>query len=246
MGLAALVPAEILAACSSDRPPNPFSEHEMSLITEAMARLVPGPHDDPAEQGHPGAREAGAAGYVATLIGALSYTPARVYSGGPFSNRSGSRADDMAEFVPLSRVAAGAWRRRLTTIRDSYHAGLRELDKLARRAGARDFLHLDAEGKDRVLSTKFDVVPLPREFSGFTDMLFSHAIEGTYSPPEYGGNRGLVGWQDIGFPGDVQPRGYTPEQVSSPLNRSPLHPAPAVQALLSVLSATSPEPMQAP
>jgi hypothetical protein len=36
-----------------------------------------------------------------------------------------------------------------------------------------------------------------------------------YGPPEYGGNRGLVGWTLTGWPGDVQPRGYTPKQVSS-------------------------------
>ena len=245
-GLAVLIPGEILAACGASGTPNPFSDHEMSVITEATARLVPGPHDDPAELGHPGAREAGVAGYIATLIGALEYTPARVYSGGPFSNRSGSPVDDMGKFVPLSRVSTAAWRRRLSVIRDSYHAGLSALDRLAREAGSTGFLSIDADGKDRILAKNFKVVPLPREFAGFTDMLFSHTIEGTYAPPEYGGNKGLAGWHDIGFPGDVQPRGYTPQQVSSPLNRTPLDPPPAVKALLNVLSATTPKPIRAP
>ena len=246
VGLAALVPAEILSACAAQRPSNPFSEHEMSLITEATARLIPGPHDDPAETGHPGAREADAAGYIATLIGALGYTPPRVYSGGPFSSRSGSTVDEMADFAPLSRVTASAWHRRLSTIRDSYHAGLAELDRRAEEEGSPGFLGVDAAGKDRILAKNFKVVPLPGEFSGFTDMLFSHAIEGTYAAPEYGGNRGLAGWKDIGFPGDVQPRGYSDMQVSVPLNRTPLSPTPAVQALLNILSATTPEPIQAP
>ena len=34
-----------------------------------------------------------------------------------------------------------------------------------------------------------------------------------YSNPEYGGNANLVGWRDIKFPGDTQPRGYTDAQV---------------------------------
>ena len=246
LGLAALIPGEILSACGVKPPPNPFSDHEMSLITEATARLLPGPLDDPAEAGHPGAREAGVATYIATLIGALEYSPARLYSGGPFSNRAGFPVDDMARFAPLNHVSMGAWRRRLSTIRDSYLAGLSELDRRAQYDGAAGFVDLDANGKDRILAGNFKVVPLPSEFSGFTDMLFSHAIEGMYSPPEYGGNRGLVGWRDVGFPGDVQPHGYTPQQVGAPVNRSQLHPTPAVQALLKILSDTTPAPLQAP
>ena len=246
VGLSTLIPAEILAACGTNPPPNPFSGHQMSVLTEATARLIPGPEDDPAELGHPGAREADAAGYIATLVGALAYDPPRVYAGGPFSNRSGSSRDDMADFLPLSHTTGNAWRTRLSAIRDSYMAGLAALDRSARAAGATDFPSLDADAKDRVLATNFEVPHLPREFSGFTDMLFSHAIEGTYSAPEYGGNRGLVGWHDIGFRGDVQPRGYTPAEVSTPLNQTRLLPGPAVQALLGVLNATSPPPVQAP
>jgi hypothetical protein len=37
-----------------------------------------------------------------------------------------------------------------------------------------------------------------------------------YAAPEYGGNRGLVGWEYIGYLGDVQPRGYTDAEVSGP------------------------------
>ncbi len=49
----------------------------------------------------------------------------------------------------------------------------------------------------------------------FTNLLFGHTIEAMYSNPEYGGNANLVGWKDIKFPGDVQPRGYTPAEVEA-------------------------------
>src|SRR5207302_1064027 len=42
----------------------------------------------------------------------------------------------------------------------------------------------------------------------FIALAYSHAVEGTYSAPEYGGNAGLVGWRSIGFDGDRQPLGY--------------------------------------
>ncbi len=37
-----------------------------------------------------------------------------------------------------------------------------------------------------------------------------------YGAPEYLGNRDTVGWRYIDFAGDVQPRGYTDEEVSQP------------------------------
>ena len=47
-------------------------------------------------------------------------------------------------------------------------------------------------------------------------MLYAHACQGMYGAPEYGGNQGLVGWKNIDFAGDVQPRGYTDAEVSQP------------------------------
>ena len=50
----------------------------------------------------------------------------------------------------------------------------------------------------------------------FTALLYEHACEGMYGAPEYGGNQGLVGWRYIGYEGDVQPRGYTDDEVAGP------------------------------
>jgi Gluconate 2-dehydrogenase subunit 3 len=49
--------------------------------------------------------------------------------------------------------------------------------------------------------------------STFLSLLFEHTIEGMYSNPGYGGNRGLVGWKDISYVGDIQPLGYTSDEV---------------------------------
>ncbi len=48
----------------------------------------------------------------------------------------------------------------------------------------------------------------------FTELVYGHACEGMYGAPEYGGNRGGVGWSNIGFAGDVQPRGWSDAEVS--------------------------------
>ena len=49
----------------------------------------------------------------------------------------------------------------------------------------------------------------------FKRLLYQHACEGMYGDPVYGGNRDEVGWKMIGWLGDIQPRGYTKEEVES-------------------------------
>ena len=51
--------------------------------------------------------------YIDTMLGALDDTPARVFAGGPFSNRAGAKRDDMARFIALDEVERTAWKTRL-------------------------------------------------------------------------------------------------------------------------------------
>ena len=67
----------------------------------------------------------------------------------------------------------------------------------------------------RQIACRITAILASSDAAGFRDLLFTHAIEGMYSVPEYGGNAGLVGWQDIRFRGDTQPVGYAPHEVSS-------------------------------
>ena len=56
---------------------------------------------------------------------------------------------------------------------------------------------------------RLDVIPALRL------LVFEHGCEACYGPPEYGGNRDLCGWRAIGYAGDVQPRGWTDDEVAS-------------------------------
>jgi Gluconate 2-dehydrogenase subunit 3 len=67
--------------------------------------------------------------------------------------------------------------------------------------------------------------------------MFEHTIEALYANPEYGGNRGLAGWRDIGFPGDIEPRGYPPEEVESSDGRDPVADTGIVADVLKFLGA---------
>lgn len=230
--VAALLPA-MLAGCDSMRagPTGSaarrfFGAHEAAVVQAATARLVPGPADEPSEAEHPGAREADVVGYVDGLLAAFAVDPPRVHAGGPVSDRPAGGPDEMSAFVPLSRVQREAWRSRVQQLQRTYREGIRRLDRLA----GGDFTALAPARQDHVL-TSVEVQP-------FLDAMFTHAIEGMYSVPEYGGNAGLSGWRDIGWPGDRQPLGYPATQVTRSDGPDPVRPGGAVAELLRLLDPT--------
>ena len=224
--------AAVVAGCTSPPKPAPaartlrfFTSHQAAVVEDATARIAPGPADDPAEG--PGAREADVTGYIDTMLGALQddNPSPRIFAGGPWSNRYTSGPDLMDMFVPLDPVTRIAWRKRLAGWQQQYAKGIAALDKLA----GGDFTKATAETKDQVLAKQ--------SVSTFTALLFEHTIEGLYAAPEYGGNRDLVGWKDIGFPGDIQPRGYTSDEVERSDGHDPVEVTGIVADVLRLLGA---------
>jgi hypothetical protein len=203
-----------------------FTGHQAAVVEAATARIAPGPADDPAEAGHPGAREADVTGYIDSMLGALGAlgdAAPLVFAGGPWSNRHTSGPDLMAHFATLDPVARIAWRRRLTGWQEQYRQGIATLDKLA----GGDFT--------KASRTKQDTILVMSAVSDFVSLLFEHTIEGLYAAPEYGGNRGLAGWKEIGFPGDIQPRGYTADEVSRSDGPDPVDNTGIVADVLKLL-----------
>lgn len=210
------------AVWASGQPLRFFNAHQASVVVEATARLIPGPHDDLRELGHPGAREAGVVNYIDALLSAYDSDPPRIYAGGPSSGRHGGGVDDFAHFVPLSPIQDRFWRAEITRLQGVYRAGIAALDAAAKG----DFVHAGPVVKDLVLTS---------DKTGFRDVLFDHAIEGWLSVPEYGGNDDLSGWVEIGFTGDVIPEGFTADQVSKRDGLDLIDPTGIVTKLLGHL-----------
>jgi len=204
-----------------------LTAHQAAVVTEATARLVPGPTDDPAEMGHPGAREAEVVRYIDTLLSAFGDDPPLVFAGGPWSNRHSPGPDLMAQFVPLEERQRLAWRTRVAALRSQVADAVVALDD----AAGGDFVSGPAPLQDEILTSLADV----------RNLLFPLTIEGMYSVPEYGGNAGLVGWQDIRWPGDVQPVGYSAAEVEADDGLDPvaLSDLPVVQELVGALPVVS-------
>lgn len=226
LGLAALVPAPLLQWARTEGAGAFlfFSDHEADVVREATARLIPGPDDDLTELGHPGAREANVVRYIDLMLAALTLTPERVHAGGPWSDRKGGDTNHMATFLPLTAAQRQGWERRIATLQKAYRDGVAALD-------AQDFLAAPALQKDQILASE--------DVAAFRILMFDHAIEGTYCLPEYGGNENMSGWTEIKFPGDSQPRGYTPAEVgeSDGPDLLAVDPGSAVALVLAQLEA---------
>lgn len=180
-----------------------LSEGQRRILQAACSRLVPADED-------PDAAEMGAADYIDGLLGAFLADPPRIWAGGPFSGRAGGSAS-FGSFHRLAPHDELAWRTRIEGslgipererlgpvigLQEQYTEGLAALGE--------DFPSLPAEQQDLRL----------RSAGPFLTLLYEHVCEGLYAAPEYGGNRHLMGWRSIGYPGDVQPRGYSAEEVS--------------------------------
>jgi gluconate 2-dehydrogenase subunit 3-like protein len=222
IGLLTLVAPDRLAQALADTPRagragHFLTAHELDTLRALVDRLVPGPPDDPA----PGALQAGCADAIDLLLGAFEHDPPLIHAGGPFSDRAGARQDHFKRFVALDAHAELGWRLRVegsrgrrerefagpvVGLQQIYREGLAHLDV---RAGG-SFEDASAAARDAILADAADA-----RVQSFRGTALANTLEAMYGPPEYGGNRGLVGWKLTGWPGDVQPRGYTPAEVSS-------------------------------
>ncbi len=186
-----------------------FTDAEFEIVSAAAERLIPATASDTANN-HPGARAGGAIDYIDRLLGAFAVDPPLVFAGGPFSGRAGGTAS-FADFTPLSPFEELAWRTRIEgssgLVEREFNGpviGWQERYREAIAMLGEDFTTLDGEEQDRRLGAQPE----------FREMLYTHSCEGLYGAPEYGGNPDGSVWGAIDFPGDVQPRGYTDDEVS--------------------------------
>jgi hypothetical protein len=186
-----------LAPLRSPAVPIWLSDDEHRILTAAMDATIPG------DVQSPGAGQVGGADYVDQLLGAFEFDPPRIWAGGPFSGRRGGDAG-YERWLELGAVEELAWRMRLEG-----SAGHPEREFNGPVVGWQQ-LYRDALGQ---LAAGEPLEATPAEWR---ELLFVHCCEALYGDPVYGGNRDGAGWAAIGFDGDVQPRGWTDEEVTHP------------------------------
>jgi gluconate 2-dehydrogenase gamma chain len=156
-----------------------FNVAEVQFIEAACERLIP------ADESGAGALAAAVPNYLDKQLGGAWGAGERLYRSGPWIQGTASQGYQLP-FTPgeLFRVA------------------LRAINTdLAKRGPT--FSELGAEAQDAYLkSLEKDNHDLDGVPSGvFFDMLLRMTVEGFFSDPVYGGNRDMVAWRMIGFPG---------------------------------------------
>jgi gluconate 2-dehydrogenase gamma chain len=184
--------AAVLGATAASPRIQFFTNAEFALVTE-LAEVI-WPTDDLG----PGAREAGVAFYIDGQLAGAWGTGDRWYMQGPFLQPLDSGHGWQSPMVP----------------RDVYRAALPAVDNYARATYGDWFVPLPAATKNQVMTDLAGgKVSLPlggqTTFAGadFFSMFRQNVLEGMLADPMYGGNRNMVGWRWVGFPGDPMRRG---------------------------------------
>lgn len=199
-----------------------LTDAEFKTLEAVVESIVPA--DD-----NPGARDAQCARGVQLLLSAFSFSPAMIFAGGPFSNRGGHSSNDFEKFIELDPYEELAWRIKIEGSKGmparSFNGAVAGWQTIYRNGLAA----LNASAAQVPAGGRFEQLPAPLQQlilqdsrdSAVTDMLniaTPQVLELMYGAPEYGGNAALVGWKFTDYEGDVQPRGYTRQQVVEPDN----------------------------
>jgi gluconate 2-dehydrogenase gamma chain len=184
------------AAIAADMPPHGamkhdaakklytfFTEEEVAFVKAAVARLIP------ADDLGPGALEADVPYFIDRQLAGVYGAGARFYSEGPF----GAQTPFQGYQWPLSPA-------------ELYQVGIAATDQYCKQTyNKKRFAELDAMKQDEVLkglqgiAGAVDLKEIPG--TAFFTQLLSDTKDGFFADPVYGGNKDMIGWKLVGFPG---------------------------------------------
>ena len=195
-----------------------FNSEEAAFIEAAVARLIP------ADEQWGGAIEAGVPNYIDKQLGGAWGAGERLYRSGPWQPGTPSQGYQLP-FTPaeLFKKAIGA-------INKEFAASGTPFAKMSPDQQDGYLRKLEAGGKD------LDGVP--------SEVFFAHlwgsTLEGFFADPVYGGNRDMISWRMIGFPGAYASYYDLVDQHGIKIDRAPMslaqdahghvHPNPNVPA----------------
>jgi gluconate 2-dehydrogenase gamma chain len=124
---------------------------------------------------------------------------------------------DIYDFVSVASEQVSRYGyQSVLTPQDLYRRGLESVDAYAQDQFQKNFVDLNEDQQDQILTDmeadKATGFEGPSAVAFFTQ-LRNDTIEGMFSDPMYGGNRDLVGWSLIGYPGAQ--RNYTPDDIKN-------------------------------
>ncbi|BAF88716.1 conserved hypothetical protein [Azorhizobium caulinodans ORS 571] len=181
---------EVPWAPGAATPPEPatpggwlfFTPDEARAVEAIVERLIP------ADELSPSGKDAGCAVFIDRQLAGPYGAAERLYMKPPFATNAAP------EFGPQSPLSPA----------QQYRAGLKALDAWCKaNRGGKSFADLSPTERDTVLTA---MEKGEAKFEGFGarplfNLVLQNTMEGFFADPLYGGNRDMVGWKLIGFPG---------------------------------------------
>jgi gluconate 2-dehydrogenase gamma chain len=102
-----------------------------------------------------------------------------------------------------------------------YRKGLRAVNRHARVKFRQKFFALSGDEKDAILSEfESGLIAGFKQAAEFFEMVRYHVLEGLFCEPQYGGNKDMIGWRLVGFPG--QQSGYSDAYINKRVDLEPV------------------------
>jgi len=102
-----------------------------------------------------------------------------------------------------------------------YRQGIRAINRYARAKFGRAFRSLTDELRDAVLvAFEASSVPEFKNAAEFFETVRGHVMEGIFCEPQYGGNKDMMGWRLVDFPG--QQFGYPDAYINKRVDLEPV------------------------
>jgi gluconate 2-dehydrogenase gamma chain len=192
-----------LAATAPHDAPTPYiflTPEEAAFVEAATARLIP------ADEAGPGAREAGVPNYIDKQLGGAWGAGERLYRSGPW------RQGEPTQGYQLPFTPAELFRNACRALRDEAARGGVPFEK-------RDPAAQDAYLRD-LQESRRDLNGVPANV--FFESLWALTVEGFFSDPVYGGNKDMIAWKMLGFPGAYATYYHLVDQHGIAFNRAPM------------------------
>lgn len=153
---------------------------EVAALGAIADRLIP------ADALSMGGKEAGCVEFIDRQLAGKYGTFEKYYMQGPFQQGTATQGDQ-SPLVP----------------RERYRRGLKALEQYCQAQYGKAFAALDGTQQDAILSgmetgaIAFDAISSKM----FFDIVLQNTMEGFFADPIYGGNKNMVSWKMLGFPG---------------------------------------------
>lgn len=159
-----------------------FTDEEAPLVEALVARIIPSDGDGP------GAIEAGVPNYMDKALGGLWGAGENLYKSGPFDPKAIPELGYQLPYTP-----ADLFRKALRGLSDHF------------KSSGRSFAQMTPDEQDSFIAEQLeggaigdlDGIPAKEFFA----QLLDYTVQGYFCDPAYGGNKDMVAWKAIGFPG---------------------------------------------